>query len=104
MYPSNHFQSYSATRFIQLKSLILLLLLVYSFLTGCETPMKRFYVKAVNTEEMKRKAFENCGVHYNVLSYEDDTALIECLDEFFGCDFLSKSRSSSSICNQLKGD
>ena len=67
-------------------------------------PMKRFYVKAVNSEEMKKKAFENCGAHYNVLSYEDDTALIECLDEFLGCDIMAESRSSSHICNQLKGD
>ena len=104
MCPSNRFQSFSAARFIQLKSLILLLLLVCSFFTGCETSVKRFYVKAVNTEEMKRNAFENCGAHYNVLSYEDDTALIECLDEFLGCDFMSESRSSSSICNQLKGN
>ena len=104
MYPSNRFPTFSEALFIKCKSLILLLLLVCSFFTGCETPMKRFYVKAVNTEEMKRKAFENCGFHYNVLTYEDDTALIECLDEFLGCDFMSESRSSSSICNQLKGD
>ena len=102
MCPSNRFQSFSAARF-KCKSLILLLLLVCSFFTGCETSVNRFYVKAVNTEEMKKKAFENCGAHYNVLSYEDDTALIECQDEFFGCDFMSENRSSSSICNQIKG-
>ena len=103
MCPSNRFQSFPALGFIKCKSLMSLLILVCSFSTGCETLAKRFYVKAVNSEEMKRKAFENCGAHYNVLSYEDDTALIECLDEFLGCDLMSESRSSSSICNQIKG-
>ena len=78
--------------------------MVCSFFTGCEMQAERFYVKAFNSEDMKRKAFEKCGTHYKVLSYEDDTALIECLDEYFGCDFMSESKSSSYICNQLKGD
>ena len=49
------------------------------FTAACETKLKEIYVKARTTEELKINAFENCGRHYKVLSYEDDTVRIKCL-------------------------
>ena len=49
------------------------------FAVACETKLKEIYVKARNAEELKIRAFENCGRLYKVLSYEDDTARIKCL-------------------------
>ena len=47
---------------------------------ACETTKSStFYVKARNSEELNVHAFERCGRKYKVLSYEDDTVLIECL-------------------------
>ena len=48
---------------------------------SCETRLTTFYVKAVDSEELKIQAFELCGRHYRVLAYEDDTARIECLKQ-----------------------
>ena len=51
------------------------------FAAACETKLKEIYVKARNAEELKIHAFENCGRLYKVLSYEDDTARIKCLEQ-----------------------
>ena len=51
------------------------------FAVACETKLKEIYVKARNAEELKIRAFENCGRLYKVLSYEDDTARIKCLKQ-----------------------
>ena len=57
-------------------------LFVSIFLTSaCETKLKEMYVKARTAEELKINAFENCGRQYKVLSYEDDTARIQCLKQ-----------------------
>ena len=51
------------------------------FVAACENKLKDIYVKARTAEELKIHAFENCGRHYKVLSYEDDTARIKCLKQ-----------------------
>ena len=67
---------------VTVKSLWIAVLLLPLWLTGsCETKLAVFYVKARNTEELKIHAFERCGRHYQVLSYEEDTARIECLEK-----------------------
>ncbi len=48
---------------------------------ACEAKLKELYVKARTAEELKIHAFESCGRHYKVLSYEDDTARIKCLKQ-----------------------
>ena len=54
--------------------------LLYLWLTGsCETKLPVFFVKARNSEELKIHAFELCGRHYRILTYEEDTAQIECV-------------------------
>ena len=54
--------------------LLLLLLLV----SACQEPVRQ-YLKARTPEELKTSAYELCGRDYKVLSYEDDTSLVECL-------------------------
>ena len=54
--------------------LLLLLLLV----SACQEPVRQ-YLKARTPEELKASAYELCGRDYKVLSYEDDTGLVECL-------------------------
>ena len=54
--------------------LFLLLLLV----SACQEPVRQ-YLKARTPEELKTSAYELCGRDYKVLSYEDDTGLVECL-------------------------
>ena len=54
--------------------LLLLLLLV----SACQEPVRQF-LKARTPEELKTSAYELCGRDYKVLSYEDDTGLVECL-------------------------
>ena len=54
--------------------LLLLLLLV----SACQEPVRQ-YLKARTPEELKTSAYELCGRDYKVLSYEDDTGLVECL-------------------------
>ena len=49
------------------------------FAVACETKLKEIYVKARTAEELKIRAFENCGRLYKVLSFEDDTARIKCM-------------------------
>ena len=51
------------------------------FTAACETKLKEVYVKARTAEELKINAFEICGRHYKVLSYEDDTARIKCFKQ-----------------------
>ena len=51
------------------------------FAVACENKLKEIYVKARTAEELKIHAFENCGRLYKVLSYEDDTARIKCLQQ-----------------------
>ena len=51
------------------------------FTSGCETKLKEMYLKARTAEELKINAFESCGREYKVLSYEDDTARIQCLKQ-----------------------
>ena len=53
--------------------LLLLLLLV----SACQEPVRQ-YLKARTPEELKTSAYELCGRDYKVLSYEDDTGLVEC--------------------------
>ena len=48
---------------------------------ACVTKLKEKYVKARTAEELKIHAFESCGRHYRILSYEDDTARIKCLKQ-----------------------
>ena len=55
------------------------LFLFILFTAACESKLKEMYVKARTAEEFKINAFENCGRHFKVLSYEDDTARIKCL-------------------------
>ena len=57
------------------------LFLCIFFSASCENKLKEMYVKARTAEELKISAFENCGRHYKVLSYEDDTARIKCLKQ-----------------------
>ena len=47
-------------------------------LFACEEPTRR-YLKARSPEELKKGAYDMCSRDYKVLSYEDDTALVECL-------------------------
>ena len=54
--------------------LFMLLLLV----SACQEPVRQ-YLKARTPEELKTSAYELCGRDYKVLSYEDDTGLVECL-------------------------
>ncbi len=51
------------------------------FVSACQTKLNELYVKARTAEELKIHAFESCGRHYKVLSYEDDTARIKCLKQ-----------------------
>jgi len=48
---------------------------------ACENKLKDIYVKAKTSQELKINAFEICGRHFKVLSYEDDTARIKCLKQ-----------------------
>ncbi|MED5342637.1 MAG: hypothetical protein VX560_02865 [SAR324 cluster bacterium] len=59
----------------RLKWMLLLLLLLVS---ACQEPVRQ-YLKARTPEELKTGAYELCGRDYKVLSYEDDTGLVECL-------------------------
>jgi len=56
----------------------LFLLLLIMFFVSCETQKKSFYIKARNNKEVKIGAFEICGRNFNILTYEGDTALINC--------------------------
>ena len=65
---------------VTVKSLWIAIFLLPLWLTSdCETKLSDFYVKARNSEELKIHAFERCGRHYRVITYEEDTARIECL-------------------------
>ena len=54
--------------------LFLILLIV-----TCTTTKKTFFIKARNNEEVKIGAFEICGRNFEILSYEEDTALVACI-------------------------
>ena len=56
--------------------LLLLLLLV----SACHEPVRQ-YLKVRTPEELKTSAYELCGRDYEVLSYEDDTGLVECMPQ-----------------------
>ena len=57
-------------------------LFVFIFIAAsCETKLKEIYVKARTAEELMINAFEICGRRYKVISYENDTALIQCLKQ-----------------------
>ena len=45
----------------------------------CTTTKKTFFIKARNNEEVKIGAFEICGRNFEILSYEEDTALVACI-------------------------
>ena len=57
------------------------LFVCFLFTAACEIKLKEKYVKARTAEELKIHAFESCGRHYKVLSYEGDTARIKCLEQ-----------------------
>ena len=59
---------------------------LFFFLSGttviaaCATDLPVFYTKATSPEAIKTSASNRCGQNYHILTYEDDTALIQCLD------------------------
>ena len=55
-----------------------MLLLLLLLISACQEPVRQ-YLKARTPEELKTSAYELCGRDYKVLSYEDDTGLVECL-------------------------
>ena len=60
----------------------ILLILATIWLNGaCETSNSYFYVKAMKPEELKINAFERCGNKYKIIAYEDETAIIKCLEK-----------------------
>ena len=58
--------------------LTLMLLLLLLLVSACQEPVRQ-YLKARTPKELKTSAYELCGRDYKVLSYEDDTGLVECL-------------------------
>ena len=58
--------------------MLLLMLLLLLLVSACQEPVRQ-YLKARTPEELKTSAYELCGRDYKVLSYEDDTGLVECL-------------------------
>ena len=60
------------------QSLAWMLLLLLLLVSACQEPVRQ-YLKARTPEELKTSAYELCGRDYKVLSYEDDTGLVECL-------------------------
>ena len=60
------------------QSLAWMLLLLLLLVSACQEPVRQ-YLKAQTPVQLKTSAYELCGRDYKVLSYEDDTSLIECL-------------------------
>ena len=60
------------------QSLAWMMLLLILMVSACQEPVRQ-YLKARTPEELKTSAYELCGRDYKVLSYEDDTGLVECL-------------------------
>ena len=60
------------------RSLAWMMLLLLLLVSACQEPVRQ-YLKARTPEELKTSAYELCGRDYKVLSYEDDTGLVECL-------------------------
>ena len=60
------------------QSLAWMMLLLLLLVSACQEPVRQ-YIKARTPEELKTSAYELCGRDYKVLSYEDDTGLVECL-------------------------
>ena len=60
------------------QSLAWMMLLLLLLVSACQEPVRQ-YLKARTPEELKTSAYELCGRDYKVLSYEDDTGLVECL-------------------------
>ena len=59
-------------------SLAWMMLLLLLLVSACQEPVRQ-YLKARTPKELKTSAYELCGRDYKVLSYEDDTGLVECL-------------------------
>ena len=60
------------------QSLACMMRLLLLLVSACQEPVRQ-YLKARTPEELKTSAYELCGRDYKVLSYEDDTGLVECL-------------------------
>ena len=60
------------------QSLACMMLLLLLLVSACQEPVRQ-YLKARTPEELKTSAYELCGRDYKVLSYKDDTGLVECL-------------------------
>ena len=60
------------------QSLAWMMHLLILLVSACQEPVRQ-YLKARTPEELKTGAYELCGRDYKVLSYEDDTGLVECL-------------------------
>ena len=60
------------------QSLAWMMLLLLLLVSACQEPVRQ-YLKARTPEKLKTSAYELCGRDYKVLSYEDDTGLVECL-------------------------
>ena len=58
------------------QSLAWMLLLLLLLVSACQEPVRQ-YLKARTPEELKTSAYNLCGRDYKVLSYEDDTGLVE---------------------------
>ena len=68
----------SADKTSRRQSLAWTMLLLLLLVSACQEPVRQ-YLKARTPEELKTSAYELCGRDYKVLSYEDDTGLVECL-------------------------
>ena len=68
----------SADKTSRKQSLAWMMLLLLLLVSACQEPVRQ-YLKARTPEELKTSAYELCGRDYKVLSYEDDTGLVECL-------------------------
>ena len=60
------------------QSLAWMILLLLLLVSACQEPVRQ-NLKARTSEELKTSAYKLCGRDYKVLSYEDDTGLVECL-------------------------
>ena len=56
----------------------LIFLFVISLNLSCNQKNSPFYIKARSSDEVKIGAFEICGRDYRIISFEEDTAIINC--------------------------
>ena len=68
----------SADKTSRKQSLPWMMLMLLLMVSACQEPVRQ-YLKARTPQELKTSAYELCGRDYKVLSYEDDTGLVECL-------------------------